>query len=82
MSRSSRFLVIEQFPGLGASVNRLFDEDEVFQELCEDYEACFLALARQESNEALKREYGALRLRLETEILGRLHDAEKPATGS
>ena len=53
----------------------LFERDELFRELCEDYEACSLALARQESTEALRREYAALRLRLETELLGRLHDA-------
>jgi hypothetical protein len=51
----------------------------VFRELCEDYESCSQALARQESNEVFRREYAALRLRLETELLGRLHDEQGPA---
>ncbi len=78
MSRTPLTLVIEQFPDLRTEVAGLFERDELFRELCEDYEACSQALARQESNEALKREYAALRLRLETELLGRLHDAEGP----
>jgi hypothetical protein len=78
MTSTSLALVIEQFPDLRQEVACLFERDVVFRELCDDYEACFLALARQESNEALKREYAALRLRLETELLGRLHDAEEP----
>jgi hypothetical protein len=73
-------LVIGQFPDLRQEVACLFERDDVFRELCEDYEACSLALARQESNDALRREYAALRLRLETELLGRLHDAEEPGT--
>jgi hypothetical protein len=80
MTRTPLTLVTEQFPDLRQEVACLFERDEVFRELCEDYEACILALARQESNEALRREYAALRLRLETELLGRLHDAEEPGT--
>ncbi len=78
MTNSLLTLVIEHFPDLRSEVATLFDQDAVFRELCEDYEACSKALARQESNEALRREYTALRLRLETELLGRLHDAEEP----
>jgi hypothetical protein len=78
MTHTSLALVIEHFPDLRSEVAGLFAQDDVFRELCEDYEACSQALARQESNEALKREYAALRLRLETELLGRLHDAERP----
>jgi hypothetical protein len=80
MNHTSLTLVIDHFPDLRQEVACLFEQDDVFRELCEDYEACSQALARQESNEALKREYAALRLRLETELLGRLHDAERPDT--
>ncbi len=78
MTKTPLTLVIEHFPDLRNEVADLFAQDEVFRELCEDYESCSQALARQESNEALRREYTALRLRLETELLGRLHDAEGP----
>jgi uncharacterized protein YdcH (DUF465 family) len=78
MTHTSLTLVIEHFPDLRNEVAGLFAQDEVFQELCEDYESCSQALARQESNEALRREYAALRLRLETELLSRLHDAQGP----
>ncbi|HEY7513611.1 MAG TPA: hypothetical protein VIC87_04005 [Vicinamibacteria bacterium] len=51
----------------------LFDRDESFRELSEEYQVCCVAAARLESaegaNEALRKEYGALRLRLEGELL-------------
>ncbi len=78
MNTTSLTLVIEHFPDLRSEVARLYERDEMFRELCEDYEACSHALDRQQSNDALRREYAALRLRLETELLGRLHDAEGP----
>jgi hypothetical protein len=78
MTHTPLSLVIEQFPDLWREVTSLFEQDQVFRELCEDYESCSQALARRESNEALRREYAALRLRLQTELLGRLHDAEEP----
>jgi hypothetical protein len=71
-------LVSGQFPHLREQVACLFERDEIFRELCEDYEACSVALARRESTEGLRREYAALRLRLETELLGYLHEAEEP----
>jgi len=71
-------LVSEQFPHLRERVACLFERDEIFRELCEDYETCAQALSRQESNEGLRHEYAALRLRLETELLGYLHEAEEP----
>ncbi len=40
-------LVSEQFPHLSDRVASLFEGDAVFRELCEDYEACTNALARQ-----------------------------------
>ena len=78
MTHTSLTLVLEQFPDLRQQVGGLFMKDDVFRELCEDYEACRHALAHQEYNEALRREYAALRLRLETELLGRLRDAQGP----
>lgn len=75
---SSLQLVSEQFPHLRERVACLFERDETFRELCEDYEACSYALGRQEASEALRREYAALRLRLEFELLGYLQVAEHP----
>jgi hypothetical protein len=71
-------LVSDQFPLLRERVACLFERDVLFRELCEDYEACVFAHDRQESNEGLRREYSALRLRLETELLGYLEEAEEP----
>ena len=70
--------VSEQFPHLRERVACLFERDDIFRELCDDYEVCAEALARQESNQDLQREYAALRLRLETELLGYLQEAEHP----
>ena len=68
--------VSEQFPHLRERVACLFEHDDIFRELCEDYEACAQALSQQERNKDLRREYTALRLRLETELLGYLEEAE------
>lgn len=67
-------VVTEQFPLLQERVACLFDRDPVFQELCQDYEICTQALARQPASQGLRREYAALRLRLETELLGYLQE--------
>jgi len=76
---SSLQLVSEQFPHLRERVACLFERNELFRELCEDYEACAGALAGQPATEGLRREYGALRLRLETELLQYLReDVESP----
>jgi hypothetical protein len=72
---SSLQLVREQFPHIGEQVACLFERDDIFRELCDDYEACSRALSRQEANEGLRREYAALRLRLETELLAYLQEA-------
>jgi hypothetical protein len=71
-------LVTEQFPDLRDRVVRLFELNETFRELCEDYETCSAALAGQPRSEGLRREYSALRLRLETELLRYLHDDVEP----
>jgi hypothetical protein len=72
-------LVSEQFPHLREQVACLFERNEIFRELCEDYEACTSALARQPASGALRQEYSALQLRLETELLGYLHEDAEPA---
>jgi len=73
-------LVTEQFPDLRDQVNRLFGRNPAFRELCEDYETCTAALSRQPSP-SLQREYAALRLRLETELL-RFLDEDSERSGS
>ena len=40
----------------------------------EDYETCSVALGRKMATQSLQREYQALRLRLETEMLRFLHE--------
>jgi hypothetical protein len=77
--RSSLQLVSEQFPHLRERVACLFERSEIFRELCEDYETCTSALARPPASGALRREYSALQLRLETELLGYLHEDAEPA---
>ena len=76
---SSLQFVSEQFPKLHQQVASLFDRDSIFRELCEDYEACADVLAGRPPSDDLSREYAALRLRLETELLRYLReDAEPP----
>jgi hypothetical protein len=77
MSSSLR-LVSEQFPHLRDRVVCLFERDSLFRELCDDYESCSKAQAQHQAAEGLSREYAALRLRLETELLRFLReDAER-----
>ena len=75
---SSLQLVSEQFPHLRERVAGLFEQNELFRELCEDYETCARALSGQTASEGLRREYSALRLRLETELLRYLHEDAEP----
>ena len=70
-------VVGERFPLLRERVASLFESDPIFRELCEDYEACTLALDRRVSGDALRSEYAELRLRLETELLRHLHEADE-----
>jgi hypothetical protein len=73
-------IVSERFPSLRDQAIRRFTRDEIFRDLCADYEACADTLARFESAgrspEALRNEYAALLLRLEHEMLR--HLAEHP----
>jgi len=74
---SSLACVTGQFPFLRDRVVDLFDHDEVFRDLCSEYQACLEALARFDGGDAsaepLRKEYAALRLRLEAEMLRILH---------
>jgi hypothetical protein len=48
------------------------ESHETFRELCEEYEACtevIERLAQCQSDDAIAKEYSALRLRLESELL-------------
>ena len=75
---SSLAFVREQFPFLRERVVDLFEHDEVFRDLCSEYQACVEALerfgSREPSAEALRKEYAALRLRLEAEMLRHLRE--------
>jgi uncharacterized protein YdcH (DUF465 family) len=75
-------LVIERFPSVQDEAKHLFTRDEAFRELCEDYEACTQASERLEGSrldeEPLRREYRALRLRLEGELLRYLQEHRGP----
>ena len=79
---SSLQVVTDQFPLLKGRVLWRFEHDELFKELCHTYETCLEAIARLEKagkgQEPLRREYSALRLQLETELLGYLQDTEEP----
>jgi hypothetical protein len=56
----------------------IFERNLIFRELCEDYEECLGAIARfgaqHAGSEALCKEYAALKVRLETELLRHLHE--------
>ena len=73
----SLMFVSERFPAVRDRMIGLFERDESFRELCEEYQACARTLARLESeaapgSEDLQREYHALLLRLEREMLDEL----------
>jgi hypothetical protein len=75
-------VVQERFAGLRERATRMFEREEVFRDLCEDYEACIAAAARLESSglatEALRGQYVALQLRLERELLRCLEEHPEP----
>jgi hypothetical protein len=73
-------LLLERFPHVQALALKRCEKQESFQELCEEYWACTEVLTRLErpgAEESLRAEYGALRLRLEGELLR--HIAEQSA---
>jgi len=77
-------VVQERFTHMRDRVTHLFEHEESFRDLCEDYEACIAAAARLESpsmaSNALHNEYVALQLRLERELLRYLE--EHPEAGN
>jgi hypothetical protein len=71
-------VVSEQFPNLREQVASLFERDPIFRELCEDYQTCGDALSGRPPSDDLSREYAALQLRLETELLRSLREDASP----
>jgi hypothetical protein len=68
-------LLRERFPHLRSLSLQLLERDETFRELCEEHAACTEALERlmrSGTDEAMRREYSALRLRIEGELLSHL----------
>ena len=66
-------LVSERFGPLRERAIRAFESDLDFRDLCDEYRACAKTLASHEakegSSEAMRREYAALMLRVERELL-------------
>ncbi len=65
-------LLLERFPHVQALALKRCEKQDSFRELCEEYWACSQVLERLErpdAEESLRSEYGALRLRLEGELL-------------
>jgi hypothetical protein len=75
---SSLRLVSDRFDHVRERAALLFEHDESFRDLCEDYEACAQAVTRLESAASspddLRHEYAALLLRLERELLRYLEE--------
>jgi hypothetical protein len=73
---SSVDLVSRVFPGLADRVATLYDRDDVFHELCDEYSICLGAVNRAETSgfPSLRAEYAALQLRLEAELLQQLEE--------
>ena len=71
-------LVSERFGQVREPAARLFERDEDFRELCEEYAMCAQAVTRLDSgsasSEELRNEYTALLLRLEHELLRYLEE--------
>jgi hypothetical protein len=65
-------LLTQRFPHVRDISLQLLTHHETFRELCEEYEACSEAaerLAHSDADDARRKEYSALRLRLEGELL-------------
>ncbi len=65
-------LLLERFPHLRSVSLHLLEKHETFHELCEEYEACTEVVERLThcaADDAIAKEYSALRLRLEGELL-------------
>ena len=65
----------ERFPHLKELSLTLLEKDETFRELCEEHAACtdvIKRLSKSGADGAMRREYSALRLRIERELLDHL----------
>ena len=75
---SSVRLLNERFPHVRDRATCLFEQDETFRELCDDYAACVGTVARLEgcglASACMRNEYAALQLRLERELLRYLEE--------
>ena len=74
------FYVLERFPDRKPAIAGLFKESRDFQSLCEDYRQCLEALrhwkgSEEEDAPARRREYAALLIELEAEILQNLNES-------
>jgi len=72
-NKSGLNVVVERFPGQTETLKRLFESNQSFQSLCDEYEACLTALRYwRESNlpEAtnFRNEFSSLLSELEEEI--------------
>jgi hypothetical protein len=71
--RASIKLLSERFPYVQTEAQHLFERNEGFRDLCEEYEACAEAFRRLETSrpadDPMRLEYAALSLRLEGELL-------------
>ncbi|HMN45522.1 MAG TPA: hypothetical protein PKE27_13140 [Povalibacter sp.] len=80
MSRDCVALLLERFPHLQSVSLILLRRHETFRDLCEEYEACSQVcdrLERTNTDDALRREYSALRLRLERELLSYIEESTR-----
>ena len=71
-SRGCTALILQRFPHVRSVSLDLLHRLADFRDLCEEYEACTGAcerLERSHADDTLRREYAALRLRLEGELL-------------
>jgi hypothetical protein len=77
-------LVSERFAHLRDRAVRVFEHDENFRDLCDEYEACTGTVTRLQSSGSaspgMRDEYAALLLRLEHELLRYLE--EHPTRGA
>jgi len=69
--------VREQFLLVRERVACLFPSDPILRELCQDYQVRALEFDRLAGSDTVRSEYAALRLRLETELLRYLHEADE-----
>jgi hypothetical protein len=70
-------LVQQRFPHIKAASLQLLDKQEAFRDLCDEYAACTAVLERltdAASDQAMHKEYSALRLRVEGELLRYVSD--------